>query len=144
MAQVAELGDLVANVTELAKGDAPPAAPGRVDLRDVTEGCLRAARRNWPQTPFTAELEPAAVFGSAERLRVAVRNPLDNAAKFSPPGARVTVRLSGGELTVRDHGPGIAPGDLPHVFDRFYRPRRPAPCPVPAWACPSSARSRCR
>jgi two-component system sensor histidine kinase MprB len=31
------------------------------------------------------------------------------------------VRLAGGELTVRDHGPGIDPDDQPHVFDRFYR-----------------------
>ena len=33
----------------------------------------------------------------------------------------VEVRLAGGELTVRDHGPGFAEADLPHVFERFYR-----------------------
>src|SRR6266702_1704795 len=67
--------------------------------------------------------EPAVVFGQAGRLQIAVRNLLDNAAKFgSQPGSLgVEVRLAAGELTVRDHGPGIAPGDLPHVFDRFYR-----------------------
>ena len=56
-----------------------------------------------------------------ERLKAAVRNVLDNAAKFSPPGRPIEVRLRAGELTVRDHGTGIPPGDLPHVFDRFYR-----------------------
>jgi len=61
------------------------------------------------------------VTGSTESLQVAVRNLLDNAAKFGPSGAQVEVRLRAGELTVRDHGPGIAPADLPHVFDRFYR-----------------------
>ena len=50
-----------------------------------------------------------------------MRNLLDNAAKFGPPGGPVEVILLGGELTVRDHGPGIAPQDQPFVFDRFYR-----------------------
>lgn len=48
-------------------------------------------------------------------------NLLDNAVKFSPPDGAVTVRLDGGELTVRDNGPGILPEDLPYVFDRFWR-----------------------
>jgi two-component system sensor histidine kinase MprB len=61
------------------------------------------------------------VAGERARLDRAVANLLDNAAKWSPPGGAVDVRLAGGELTVRDHGPGIEPDDLPHVFDRFYR-----------------------
>ena len=48
-------------------------------------------------------------------------NLLDNAAKWSPPDGTVRVKLFGGLLTVCDEGPGIAPADLPHVFDRFYR-----------------------
>jgi two-component system sensor histidine kinase MprB len=52
---------------------------------------------------------------------VAIRNLLDNAAKFGPPEGPVDVRLAGGSLTVRDYGPGISPDDAPHVFDRFYR-----------------------
>jgi signal transduction histidine kinase len=46
---------------------------------------------------------------------------LDNAIKWSLPGGAVEIRLVDGTLTVRDHGPGIAEDDLPHVFDRFYR-----------------------
>jgi two-component system, OmpR family, sensor histidine kinase MprB len=52
---------------------------------------------------------------------VAVRNLLDNAAKFGPPEGPVEVRLAAGALTVRDYGPGIDAADMPHVFDRFYR-----------------------
>jgi two-component system, OmpR family, sensor histidine kinase MprB len=123
VAQVAELGDLVANLTELAKGESAATAPGNVELDKIAAACLQAAQRDWPGTTFTGELEPAVVFGSAERLQIAVRNLLDNAAKFSPPGAPVALRLSAGELIVRDQGPGIAPADLPHVFERFYRSR---------------------
>ncbi len=50
-------------------------------------------------------------------------NLLDNAAKWSPPDRPVEVAVRGGEVTVRDHGPGIADEDLPFVFDRFYRAR---------------------
>jgi len=122
VAQVAELGQLVASVTELARDESQPGPLGQVELHQVVEASLAGARRDWPQTVFTAELEPWPVAGgSTDSLQVAVRNLLDNAAKFGPSGAQVEVCLRAGELTVRDHGPGIAPADLPHVFDRFYR-----------------------
>jgi two-component system sensor histidine kinase MprB len=63
------------------------------------------------------------VRGVSSRLTRAVGNLLDNAAKWSPPGGTVDVTLSGGELIVRDHGPGVDLEDIPHVFDRFYRSR---------------------
>ena len=132
VAQVAELSQLVAGVTELARGDdlprediaqgeEPEAARGDVDFAEVVAAALAGARRDWPRTVFTADLEPCLIRGHAERLKTAVRNLLDNAAKFGPPGGPVEVRLHAGELTVRDHGPGIPPDDLPGVFDRFYR-----------------------
>jgi signal transduction histidine kinase len=50
-----------------------------------------------------------------------VSNLLDNAAKWNAEGGTVEVTLRDRTLEVRDHGPGIAQSDLPHVFDRFYR-----------------------
>jgi two-component system sensor histidine kinase MprB len=119
--QVTELGRLVASVTELARGEVPSTGRDRVRLDEVAATALDAARRDWPKTEFCADMENCVVEGSAERLRVAIRNLLDNAAKFGPPGGPVQVRLAGGSLTVRDHGAGIDPDDVPHIFDRFYR-----------------------
>lgn len=119
--QVAELSRLVASVTDLARGEPPAADWSPVELNVVAAAALEAARRDWPKTEFTAYLDGGVVEGSADRLRVAVRNLLDNAAKFGPQQGPVDVRLVGGELAVRDHGPGIDDEDLPLVFDRFYR-----------------------
>ena len=70
-------------------------------------------------------LDPAAssVIGDAGRLQQVVWNLLSNAAKFTPAGGTITVRLAPGDgevlLTVSDTGQGISPAFLPHVFDRF-------------------------
>src|ERR671914_723803 len=55
------------------------------------------------------------------RINRAVSNLVDNAVKWSPTGGAVELSLAGGALTVRDHGPGFDEGDLPRVFERFYR-----------------------
>ncbi|HNM96544.1 MAG TPA: sensor histidine kinase, partial [Marmoricola sp.] len=64
---------------------------------------------------------PWVVVGDANALERAITNLLDNAAKWSPEGGTVHVELSEGTLVVSDEGHGIAPDDLPLVFDRFYR-----------------------
>ena len=119
--QVAELSRLVASVTDLARGEPPAAERAPLRLDKVAAEALDAARRDWPKAEFIAELGPCTLDGSAERLRVAIKNVLDNAVKFGPPEGPVEVRLDDGVLTVRDHGPGIDEADLPFIFDRFYR-----------------------
>jgi signal transduction histidine kinase len=61
----------------------------------------------------------------AGRIRQLLLNLVTNAVKYTPPGGEVelTLDVQGGEaeLVVRDTGIGIAPGDLEHVFDRFWR-----------------------
>ncbi len=65
------------------------------------------------------------VLGDALRLRQAVLNVVDNALKYTPAGGSVTLSLysASGEVVVEvaDTGVGIAPEDMPHVFERFYR-----------------------
>ncbi|HEY3355190.1 MAG TPA: ATP-binding protein [Polyangia bacterium] len=62
------------------------------------------------------------------RLEQILTNLLDNAAKYSPPGTpiRVSLDAAGGGVVVgvRDEGAGIAPEDLPHLFDRYYQVAR--------------------
>ena len=69
--------------------------------------------------------EETRVLGDAGRLRQVLLILLDNALTYTPDGGGITVRVAraGGQarLEVRDSGPGIAPADLPHLFERFYR-----------------------
>jgi two-component system sensor histidine kinase MprB len=121
-AQAAELGQLVSDLTELAGDQAQGSPLEEVKLHDLVAAEVDTARRDWPRVRFETDLAPCVVRGSAEQLRRAVRNLLDNAAKFGPPDGRVQVALgAAGELTVRDYGPGIAPADQAQVFERFYR-----------------------
>jgi two-component system, OmpR family, sensor histidine kinase MprB len=119
-----ELTALVGDVVELARGAHPEAALDDVRLDQIVESLAeRARRRAGDGTAFRLRLEPTVVRGEPERIHRAVSNLLDNACKWSPPGAPVEVDLLGGTLTVRDHGPGFDEEDLPRVFERFFRAR---------------------
>jgi two-component system sensor histidine kinase MprB len=122
-AQLVELSSLVGDLLDLSRTEATSAtAPEAVTaLHDVVENAVRRARPRGPGLRIDASVTPWYVRGDAASLERAVVNLLDNAVKFSPPDGTVTVRLRDGELTVRDNGPGIAAGDLPYVFDRFWR-----------------------
>jgi two-component system sensor histidine kinase MprB len=90
-------------------------------LDEVVAVAVEQAQHRASELHFASRLEPYRVIGARSRVERAVDNVLDNAIKWSPPGGTVDIRLADGRLTVRDHGPGIAQEDLPHVFDRFYR-----------------------
>jgi two-component system sensor histidine kinase MprB len=120
-AQLAEMTELVTDVVELARDGEREQAVGDVRLDLIVSDAVERARLHSPQLVFTTDLRSSVIRGVPERIFRAVSNVLDNAAKYSPSAGVVDVRVQNGELAVRDHGPGIAPEDLPHVFDRFYR-----------------------
>jgi two-component system sensor histidine kinase MprB len=116
-----EMRDLIAGLLELARGDDPGQERTTVHLDELVENTVTRARSRYPQITWATRLEPTLVEGFSERLERAVWNLLENAGKWSREGSSVDVILEGGELVVRDYGPGIAPEDREHVFDRFYR-----------------------
>lgn len=122
-AQMTELAALIGDLQTLSRSDAGQAGDQLqiVALQDTVEAALHRARLRGPELTITADLQPWFVRAEPSALERAIVNILDNAVKFSPQGEAVDVILKGGELTVRDHGPGIPTEELPHVFDRFWR-----------------------
>ena len=120
-ARIAELGALINDVIELARGDEVegPLSDVRLDL--LVAEAVERVRGHAPEREFELSLQPTVVEGRADRLARAVNNLLDNAVKYSPAGEPVEIEVADGRLVVRDHGPGIPADELPRVFDRFHR-----------------------
>jgi len=120
LGELHEVRKLIGNLVELARGERGEQRQ-QVRFDGLVNDCIDQATLRYPGLHFAAELEPTTVEGDSYRLERAVGNLLENAAKWSEPGGLVEVGLSGGELTVRDRGPGVSDEDKPHVFERFYR-----------------------
>ena len=119
--QIEELSALVGDLVELARDEPTTHVVAQVDLAEVVERAVTRVRRRAHGVAFDVALDAWPVVGVAISLERAVTNLLDNAAKWSPTDGTVTVRLTGGVLTVDDQGSGVAEADRPHVFERFYR-----------------------
>jgi two-component system sensor histidine kinase MprB len=123
LVQLQELTDLVSDLAELARGDHAPEVREPLRLDHLVEEVVRVQSTHARAQDITFDLEADACWieGHSDRLSRAVGNLLDNARKYSPPGSSVSVRCASGVVQVHDHGPGIEPEDMPHIFDRFYR-----------------------
>ena len=121
--QLGEMTTLIAGLIELARAEQQAAQPEDVRLDLVAADAIERTQRNRPSVVFRAQLEESVVQGVPATIDRAIGNLIDNAAKWSPPGSEIEVDVRDGQVSVRDHGPGIADEDLPYVFDRFYRAR---------------------
>jgi signal transduction histidine kinase len=120
------VGRLVDDLLYLAQLDRlppPPRAPTRLD-----QVVVDAVRETQPLRPEVAiritKLDEAPLLGDEQRLRQLLVNLLANALRITPDGGEVTVRLVAGrgsaEVTIGDDGPGIEPGQLELIFERFH------------------------
>lgn len=127
--EAARLERLIADLINLARLDQQrfDISPDTVDLTEIArESAARHAARarelgvriqlaNGNRAPARAD---------PDRLLQAVSNLVENALRCTPSGGTITLETTAGKLTVKDTGPGIAPDEMPHAFERFFLYRR--------------------
>src|SRR5947207_1476198 len=129
--EIKRMTELVEALLTLARADEGIAPLHRepVDLRGIVEEARETgellAEEAGVHMELTTPANPVVVSVDSTRIRQLILNLLTNAVKYTPAGGSVRLQLGpvNGKLTlsVADTGIGIAPGDLPHIFDRFWR-----------------------
>jgi two-component system OmpR family sensor kinase len=131
LGEINQMTEMVDNLLTLARADEgrAPLAVEDADLRDLvadvseTAGMLGEGARVRVTTDIPAG--PVRLAVDRHRIRELLLNLVTNAIKYTPAegtvGLSLTDEADAVTLTVTDTGVGIAPGDLPHIFDRFWR-----------------------
>jgi two-component system sensor histidine kinase ChvG len=132
---IGRLDRLITDIANASRLDAELSrdAPAPLDMaRLVADICgfyQATGRPNDPRVTFTppASTQPMRILGREGPLSQVIRNLIDNAKSFSPPGGEVRVAISRGRdgvmVVVEDEGPGVPPDNLETIFERFYTSR---------------------
>ena len=127
-AETENMQALVEQLLFLARGDNETMQLQKeaFDACDIATEIVREAQLIDLNHPFDISLHPPAVL-EADRplLKQAVRILMDNSIKYTPAGERISLKVFSENkhvmIQVQDNGIGIAPEDVSHIFDRFYR-----------------------
>jgi two-component system, OmpR family, sensor histidine kinase BaeS len=127
--EVLRLAGMVDDLQTLAAADAAALhlERRRCDLADIAASAADSLARRFEAADIALgrQLSGAPVVGDSRWLHQLVTNLLSNALKFTPAGGTVTIitrqDARSAVLEVADTGVGIAAGELPHIFDRFWR-----------------------
>ena len=125
--EVERLEKLAGNLLALNNFEHSDVPHTPVNIAEVADEAVKRiqGRKDARKITFTQDVKPAKVDINRESVVELLAILLDNAIKYGPGNGKVELSgVLGGEtytLTVRDHGPGIADADLPHIFERMYR-----------------------
>ncbi|KUO78459.1 MAG: histidine kinase [Desulfosporosinus sp. BRH_c37] len=125
--ETANMKGLVEQLLFLARGDNNTMALQieRFELSDLAVEVLRETQMIDSGHEYDSQVTPIFIMADKNLIKQATRILIDNAMKYTPPGKRITISVSGADgyaqLTVQDEGIGIAPDAVPQIFKRFFR-----------------------
>lgn len=127
-ASVAETSTMIADLLTLARIDAgrQPIVQSQVNVGDLASAIAEDAAITFPDHPISTDSDgEATIAGDARLLQRLLANLVENACHYTPPGTPVAITVRPERewlaVRVRDEGPGIAPAEIEHLFERFYR-----------------------